>query len=155
MGYKATRKTRAAETRLTHNINTLPQKTQIRLMEMNCNWSNGWRRPHTHPPSHGALEQARGVEKGRWVDEKDKRDGWIEMESENSVGGKTEGAPNFPQTLVTSIKLIPKLKRSEREGSMERYRKAKGSQWFTWVSRHGSGQEMKQQDVVRTERALF
>lgn len=41
---------------------------------------------HTHPPSHGALGQARGVEKGRWVDEKDKRDGWM--------GGKNEGAPS-------------------------------------------------------------
>lgn len=156
MGYKATRKTRAAETRLTHNINTLPQKTQIRLMEINCNWSHGWRRPHTHPPSHGALKQARGVEKGRWVDEKDKRDGWMEIwRVKIRWEVKLKELQTCPQTLVTSIKLIPKVKRSEREGSMERYRKAKGSQWFTWVSRHGSGQEMKQQDVVRTERALF
>lgn len=53
---------------------------------------------HTHPPSHGTLEQTRGVERGRWEDEKDKRDGCMDgmygwMERGKSVGGKTEGDP--------------------------------------------------------------
>lgn len=84
---------------------------------------------HTHPPLQGALEHARGVEKGRWVDEKDKRDGWMERWRGKILWEvKLKELQVCHQTLVTSLKLIPKLKLSKIEGSMEKYRTAKGSQ---------------------------